>query len=221
MPSVLVTKSFVSPVSLLVSVTVTPGNTAPPADTVPRISPVFLLCENASPAMPSRRQNASAQRMKLVMEFLPRLRGRFPSSRMGLLGLRNHFSDSIPNPQFFLRPTAKQNIAILLALRLVLSHYSVLPNGLAPSPFRCQDKNIDILGGKLVSYRFCCFIAAHFRIQSGSDAGWINRRRGPQGNLQNEVSQEKSRSGQETSHNTQVRGRARRTYRQHGFRCSK
>src|SRR5580704_1911219 len=69
MPSLLVTKSFVSPVSLLVSVTVTPGTTAPPADTVPRISPVFLLCENADADTNSRRHKASDQRMNLIMEF--------------------------------------------------------------------------------------------------------------------------------------------------------
>src|ERR1700677_1330275 len=69
MPSLLVTKSFVSPVSLLVSVTVTPGNTAPPADTVPRISPVFLLCENADADTNSRRHKESHQRRTLIMEF--------------------------------------------------------------------------------------------------------------------------------------------------------
>src|ERR1700723_1327994 len=64
-------KSLLSPVSLLVTVTVAPGTTAPAAVTVPRISPVFLLCENADPASHSTKVNASVQRMKHVMEFLP------------------------------------------------------------------------------------------------------------------------------------------------------
>jgi hypothetical protein len=56
---------------MFVSVTVAPGTAAPAAITVPRISPVFLLCGNVGKAMHSRRQNTSAQRMKLIMEFLP------------------------------------------------------------------------------------------------------------------------------------------------------
>src|ERR1700728_427768 len=69
MPSLLVTKFVVSPVSLLLRVTVTSGSTAPPADTVPRISPVFLLCENADAETNSRRHKASDQRTNLIMEF--------------------------------------------------------------------------------------------------------------------------------------------------------
>src|SRR5580692_4623921 len=65
-------KSFVSPVSILVTVTVAPGKTAPVASvTVPRISPVFLLWEKTGLAIQTTRQNASANLNNLFIEFLP------------------------------------------------------------------------------------------------------------------------------------------------------
>jgi hypothetical protein len=39
-----------------------------------------------------------------------------------------------------------KNIVVLLDFQLVLLYYSLLHEGLDPNAFRCQDKNIDILG---------------------------------------------------------------------------
>src|SRR5271169_2973326 len=71
MPSWLVTKSFVSPVSILLSVTLAPATTAPEVSaTVPRISPVFLLWETTGLAIPTTTQNASAKRNNPFIESL-------------------------------------------------------------------------------------------------------------------------------------------------------
>src|SRR5271168_4476136 len=71
MPSWLVTKSLVSPVSMLLSVTAAPATTAPEVSaTVPRISPVFLLWERTGLAIPTTRQNASAKRNNPFIESL-------------------------------------------------------------------------------------------------------------------------------------------------------
>src|SRR5580693_4130624 len=69
MPSWLVTNSFVSPVSTLLSVTLAPATTAPEVSaTVPRISPVFLLWERTGLATLTTRQNASAKRNNPFIE---------------------------------------------------------------------------------------------------------------------------------------------------------
>src|ERR1700739_2861123 len=70
MPTSLVTKVFVSPVSMFVRVTLAPGTAAPAAVTVPRISPVFLLCANAGETRERMKGSATTQRMKRIMEFL-------------------------------------------------------------------------------------------------------------------------------------------------------
>src|SRR5437868_1517282 len=73
MPCPLVTKFFTSPVSMLLSVTAAPGIAAPDESvTVPRISPVFLLCPKLDVAKPSKKQKLKVitQRTAFFMNFL-------------------------------------------------------------------------------------------------------------------------------------------------------
>jgi len=66
-------KSFVTPVSILVSVTVTPGIMALEASvTVPRISPVFVFCEKAGFGRNTTRQKTQARQNTLLVLNSPK-----------------------------------------------------------------------------------------------------------------------------------------------------
>src|SRR5580658_9579088 len=64
-------KSLVSPVSILASVTVTPGTPAPlESETVPRISPELVLCAKDRLPANARKHTASVKRITVLMEIL-------------------------------------------------------------------------------------------------------------------------------------------------------